>query len=189
MLLSLVQNSEAKRAYALHRQLFRKPGSENLLSDGDFERADIGHLIESNASNFDWRVMSVGASFAVIEKGFADENRMLRARAADRREGRIAEQMVVLQPGTYELSYIMNSASADAPEFFSWRLVCTAGVPVEFASPATPTRPDKWTRLSHRFEIRSGCDAHIIELRAQSMEGGNDANADYDKIALRRLKN
>jgi hypothetical protein len=186
-LMALVEAGQVREAFQLHRHLFGNVGGSGLVSNPGFERTDVDYEVNSNASPFDWRVLDVGRSTASVEKLRSEEERVLRASAAGSLEGRIAEQTVVLGPGTYELSYRVRSPDADGPEQIRWSLRCSAGVPVLFEAPRFRTRSETWVRRRHRFVVTGGCPSQVLELRADPVAGQPPKDVEFDDVQLRRL--
>lgn len=182
---ALVQEGQVEQAYKLHRLLFER-GRDVLVSNPGFERRDVGYEVNSSASPFDWILLNVGRSSAAIETDPL-QGRILDVTAAGEIEGRVAEQLVVLQPGSYDLSYRIRSSDPQAGERVRWFVRCAAGTPILFTQPAARLTSDGWTVRHHRFDVRGECPAQTLELRADPGLGAAPIEVQFDDVQLRRL--
>ncbi len=185
-LVSLLAAGQPAQAEHLHRLLFEK-GRPVIVSNGGFERQDVGYTVDSTASPFDWRFLVAGRSSADIQSSEGAARRVLLASVAGGLEGRIAEQTVILAPGTYELSYRVKPERAEAPRSLKWSIRCSSGVPLLFVSPEARLAPNTWQNVRSRFAVGGQCPSQILELRADPELTSARVDAEFDDVQIVRV--
>jgi hypothetical protein len=180
---ALVDTGDVAKGFELHRLLFER-NRPVLVSNAGFERTDVGYEVNSSASPFDWILLNVGRSSAAIEG--EGRSHVLDVTAAGEIEGRVAQQLVALQPGSYVLSFRVRPDDPTAGQRVKWGLRCAEGAPVLFTQPPAQLAADRWTVKQYGFSIGSECRSQVLELRVDPSLGTAPVDVKFDDIQLRR---
>ena len=129
----------------------------------------------SESGPFDWTLQRQATTIAQApgRKGQA-----LSARPLADKEQRLAQQTLVLAPGSYRLTLDarldgLSDASMD------WALSCGRG-PFDSLARLSIARSDDWTVRSTTFTVPVGCEAQALELRA----GGAGVWGWFDNVRI-----
>lgn len=176
----LVAQGEARRAHALWR---RTTGADAGLSDGGFDAASAER---GRQSPFEWRPTRLpGAvvSFAVPDAPV--DGRAMRVRTDGIASGSAVEQMLLLPPGHYALTYRARGEEPGALAGFGWTLACGAAPP----GPVT-VRDDGapgWRTARGAVSIGVGCAVQRLALGTVRATGRPGAIW-VDQVALKPLR-
>jgi hypothetical protein len=179
-----------------------------LIGSGDFQRAYlawINFLPETALSGiafvydgdfaglpgpppFNWRLYSEGSGNAeMIHKSSLPQGTALEANYFSEQPATLAEQVIVLEPGSYVFSYsVTGSRDGDAGGGLGWSLRCLDKQGTELLrSGLLPTQP---TRVDVRFVVpASGCVAQKLSLVGTSGDVPATIRADYSGLTVTRL--
>jgi hypothetical protein len=103
--------------------------------------------------------------------------------------GRVAEQLVYLEPGAYRLTAAVRTESGHPADRLAWTLTCaTAGGGERASTPAgaagAPT--DAWAALSGRFEVPANCPAQWLRLETRAADRRDPTLVWFDRVRLAR---
>lgn len=182
----LAQEGRTAAALALYRDLFPQAAGNAPLRDGGFERDDVDHSAGGASNVFDWRLFSEGGAAAGIDPAPGGEGRQLYVLSGGTVRARVLSQMLVLDPGTYQLTYRVRGEEPGATERIGWHLRCADLVGATLLEPAREALPDKeWHRRTRRFTVPQGCGAQLLELHSLPEIGSPDQVAWFDDVAIR----
>lgn len=165
-------------AWAQHHSL--QDAADDGVSDGGFEA-------EPALPPFGWTFKV--ADGAATQRGPAADGRgwVLQASAAGGLSRRtLAEQMMVLSPGVYQLSGRAWTRAGDPESRFVWSIRCVGGA--ERASMTEGrSSPGRWRTFAVDLEIpATGCDAQMLALQARPGASLAPVEVDYDQLAVAR---
>nr|WP_313633958.1 hypothetical protein [Brevundimonas naejangsanensis] len=165
-------------AWAQHHSL--QDATDDGVSDGGFEE-------EPALPPFGW-TFKVGDG-AAAQRGPATNGAgwVLQASVAGGLSRRtLAQQMMVLSPGVYQLSGRAWTRAGDAESRFVWSIRCVGGA--ERASMTEGrSSPGRWRTFVVDFEIpATGCDAQTLALQARPGASLAPAEVDYDQLVVAR---
>lgn len=139
---------EAKRIEEAQRLWLLLHHPARLVSNGDFETLpDSGR----NSGPAHWQVPSRNGRLVRADPSPRDaDNRALRIRSLE--DPTILEQRLLLQPGTYGLSYRAH-ATPPTPAELRWELRCLAGQPTVQAADALVEPTSGWQEFGATFIV------------------------------------
>jgi hypothetical protein len=179
-----------------------------LAGSGDFQRAYlawINFLPEKALSGiafvydgdfaglpgpppFNWRLHADGSGNAeLIGKSSLPQGTALEANYYSEQPATLAEQTIVLEPGSYSFSYsVTGSRDGDLGGSLGWSLRCLDKAGSELMRSALlPTRP---TRVDVRFTVpATGCTAQKLSLVGASGDVPATIRAEYSGLTVTRL--
>ena len=172
--------------YAPARQLWlRSIGANDAQSlfDGDFTRA-YNPPQEGYASPFEWNFSEdPGATSAIDQPPLAFSGVAMNVTVDPGFSGTVARQLVVLPPGTYQLSYAVSRVENADPGATSWSARCVNSQHALDATALLQPSGGRWDRAAFRFEVPPDCPAQWIELRGT----GNALSSSefwYDRLRI-----
>lgn len=176
----MIEARDFATAFALYNYLIRdQQKAASLLRNGNFEGPD-------SALPFDWSYNSDATLFAARETfGQGDDRLGLRLQASSGRGGEVARQIIVLQPGRYQLTAIARGVAAaqqDRPQIALGCLSDAASGPLAIA-----TLSEKDNSPMHLdFSIPSqGCPAQRVSI---IVAAAVETNAWIDDLKIVRLR-
>jgi hypothetical protein len=149
------------------------------VNDGDFED-------EPGLPPFGWTFRS--GDGAAAQRGFSAEGSggVLRASAVGGLARRtLAEQMLVLAPGTYQMTGRAWVRSGDPEGRFVWTLRCVGGAELASFEERGASRTG-WKDFSVELQIPGGCPAQMLSLQARPGTSLAPTEVDYDRLAVTR---
>jgi hypothetical protein len=179
-----------------------------LVASGDFQRAYlawINFLPESALSGiafiydgdftglpgpppFNWRLSSDSSGNAeLVRKSGLPQGTALEATYFSEQPVTLAQQTIVLEPGSYAFSYsAIGSREGEGSGGLGWSLRCVGKNSAElFRSGLLPSNP---TRVDVRFVVPpSDCSAQVLTLAGTSGDVPATIRADYSGLAMTRL--
>lgn len=176
----LVELNRFGSAWRLYRLLAGPAATpQQLLRNGDFELPNMFPA-------FDWQLESgaqLGSEQARAERG---QGQALRAYAASGMGGVVASQLLMLPPGTYEVSAAAGRVDGSEPARLAWQLVCAGGDGQAFSEGDIPSLGQP-TRSRLRFSVPpSGCPAQWLQLVVKSDFGPGGVGGWVDSVSVRR---
>jgi hypothetical protein len=178
VMLPFFKQSRYPQAYLLWVEFLPAEALPHLgdIYDGDFQGLP-------GSAPFNWKAESTGG-YAVEFGPGPGGDRAMHVTYDGQMRAVLAEQVLLLPPGRYELSlrsYLENTQSDPTLE---WRIGCLP-MPPELLKFEDAGEPFVWTTRGGRFEVPAGCRVQQLQLRG--IASGQGAEAWYDKIALKRL--
>ena len=169
LLNGLVRRGDYEQAYGLWRRFAGFNGERPLLFNKGFAPV-------AAPPPFNWTFNS--SSAGVVEPG----NGRMRVLYYGRANAVLAFQLLLLPPGSYDLS--MNVSGNAAPDALAWSLYCLAGkkplAQLELG-PSSPARA--------RFEVpESGCEAQMLELRGRVLDVPKDSDVLIGPAEIQRSR-
>jgi len=178
-----------------------------LVGSGDFQRAYLAwiNFLPENALSgiafvydgdfaglpgpppFNWRLFSEGSGNAeMVRKSNLPQGTALEANYFSEQPATLAEQTIVLEPGSYVFSYsVTASRDGDIGGGLGWSLRCLDKQSRELLrSGLLPTQP---TRVDVRFVVPAGCVAQKLSLVGTSGDVPATIRADYSGLTVTRL--
>lgn len=155
----------------------RPQATTGLLIDGGFEAAD-------SLPPFGWRLLAADGGAADIIRSPEGEGRALQATVlGGLKRQRVAEQLLVLTPGSYRLQGRLwrDGGGPDAPVV--WTLRCENGPVIESvaSSPAPQGEP---TVFSLAFETPQNCPAQRLALETRPGASLSALTVIYDDLKI-----
>lgn len=152
------------------------------VSDGGFEEGPT-------LPPFGWTLRA--GDGAAAQRGTAADGAgwVLQASAAGGLARRtLAEQMMVLAPGAYQLSGRAWTRAGDPESRFVWSVRCVGGA--ELASmPEGRSSPGRWRTFAVDLKIpTTGCEAQTLALQARPGASLALAEVDYDQLVVTRKR-
>lgn len=177
-------------AYDLYRVVApdRIATGRNLVIDGTFERQADEYFPGSANTIFDWRVFEAGESFAQVETVLDDrDNTALFVGGAHGENGRLAEKIVTLPAGRYNLSYRVRIEDGEGIDGLRWIVRCADANGARLAAePLGGVEEEQWRTRTFAFEVPSDCSAQVLEIGAFEVPLGSNPAALIDDIVLQR---
>jgi hypothetical protein len=180
----LVQRLVAARDYTNAWQVYRllkqaPPGSPEPLRDGSFAGA-------STVAPFDWFMANEGAIRAERRVRGGGEDPALFISAEGGTTGEAARQLLLLQPGSYQLTAAIGSVAE----------VAAAGVDILISCPGQPARTlgqsrfvpaePGGSRFSVAFTVPGGCPAQTLSFGVRSNSETGASEAWIDNVSITR---
>jgi hypothetical protein len=156
---SLINEGHAPLAYVLQVEFLsaEQVGALDYLNNGGFD-------LPLSGLPFDWTIDGVnGARAAIVVDDNA--NKVLRVEFHDTRVAfRHVSQLLLLQPGSYQLTGAARSVELLNDRGMQWIIACADGEQIAATDRISGTRP--WTPFSLTFEVpnRSGCAVQSLRL-------------------------
>lgn len=179
------ENSVAEAA-ALYRTVVpqRQGTAANLLWDGGFALNAGDYEPGPQNTVFDWRVYASEASFGAVEKP-ADHSQALVLIGRSGDEGRLAERLMVLLPGTYRLAWNARRDTPDEAGGLVLIVRCENG-PEVLTQPLTRGLTDRWQPFAVTFTVPAqGCSSQTLSLAARGISPGQQPAMYLDDLVLR----
>lgn len=167
----------------LVRRALGRPG------DGGLQNGDFQAELETQLYPFGWRLGSgPGVAPAVLEDDANPANLALRVDYDGFGRTRIAEQMVMLEPGHHELGARLKAETPAADLRMQWTVSCAESGQTILRRPVGVGQPDAagWGKLAARFTVPStGCAAQWVRLEPVPGDRRTGLSAWFDDIRLR----
>ncbi|WP_156818942.1 hypothetical protein [Sphingomonas sp. Mn802worker] len=127
---------------------------------------------------FDWTLAANGL-------GAADpDNGELAVDYYGRDSGNLADQMLVLSPGRYQLVFATEGGKPNAASQLFWTVACASGDKSIFANIAVPTTPGSH-RAGSPFMVPATCPAQTLTLRGEAGEFPSPVSLTIKGLAIR----
>lgn len=127
---------------------------------------------------FDWTLAASGL-------GAADpDNGTLAVDYYGRDSGNLADQMLVLSPGRYQLDFATEGGKPNAASQLFWTVACATGDKTVLANVAVPTPPGLH-RAGGAFTVTSTCPAQTLTLRGEAGEFPSPISLTIKGLAIR----
>ena len=138
----------------------------------------------AGAAPFNWRLFPSAGLSVETAKSSASRKSGLFVDYPVRDPATLADQLLVLPPGTYRLTARFQITGAAAGASLGWTVRCAAGDAVlgetrQKADVATP-----WTALATTFTVPPDCPAQWLRLGGRAGDGFGDLSALYDDVAV-----
>ena len=167
---ALVKRLADEHAFREANDLWRRSlsvafrGGSAGVYDGDF-RGGPG------APPFNWRLSNGSDAFAELGRA-PDGQPALHVQFSTGADSRLAEQLMVLPPGTYRLRGAALLGDRQAPDQLAWSVACAEGGRVVLARAAQGAAPGPdWTSFDVPFEVPAeGCGAQWLSLRGLAQD-------------------
>jgi len=162
------------------RSRLNRPPIDVAVANGGFADADA-------PAPFQWRlVQKAGVAAEIVADDLRPSNPALRIDYDGYASAQIAEQLILLEQGSYHFSVETRSESGAPSARLSWTLTCAPGGGVIGALPAgeASARRNVWTSLSGRFEVPAGCPAQWLRLETRADDRRSPTMVWFDRITL-----
>jgi hypothetical protein len=179
----LVASADYQRAYLAWINFLPETALSGIafIYDGNFAGLP-------GAPPFNWRLYNDASGNAELtRKSSLPQGTALEASYFSEQPATLAEQVVVLEPGSYAFSYaVTGSREGDFGGSLGWSLRCLDKPGAELLrSGLLPSRP---TRVDVRFAVPvTGCGAQILSLVGTSGDVAATIQAEYSGLTVRRL--
>lgn len=183
----LARENNIAAAAALYRTVAaeRRGTASNLLWDGGFSLAPAAYEPGPANSVFDWRVYGSDASFGAVEKP-ADHSQALILVGRAGADGRLAERLTTLLPGTYRIAWAARQDTPDKADGLRLIVRCANGREM-LSYPVGRGLSDKWKRYSATFVVpASGCASQTLSFAASGVAPDQQPAVYLDDVVVRR---
>lgn len=150
----------------------------NLVYDGSFRQRKA-------PPPFNWTLLSTASGMAEMNRDVMGGSSLL-SRYYGGEPAVLADQMLVLSPGSYRLAARVQADEMPLDGTFSWRLSCLPSKRevVRLANPPGRREP---VNIGTEFTVPSDCRAQQLSLWAESDSGSSMAAARYTLVFIRSL--
>lgn len=167
-------------ALRLVRSRLNRPPPADSVTNGDFS--------DSAAPwPFQWRLtQKVGVTAEIVADDLRPADPALRVDYNGSATARIAEQLTLLDPGSYRLSAEVRTETGDPAARLTWTLTCGYGTRVIASLPAgaPAAAPDGWTAISGRFEVPAVCPTQWLRLDTSAADRSSPTVVWFDRIRI-----
>jgi hypothetical protein len=179
---TLVNQGRYADARAAWRDL-GKVQTASLVYNGDFAHTP-------GNTPFDWSVDDSEGWSAQVEQSPAPEAGMaLRVRYDGVSTAPPVQEMVLLAPGQYQLSFQQMDEVGDPGQVLNWTVKCAgSGQVIDQQQPSTSAESGSWRQAGGVFSVpQSGCDAQWVGITAQPGERPETSVRWYRRITITPL--
>jgi hypothetical protein len=156
----------------------RKPA---LLYDGGFSG-------QPGAAPFNWRLTGRDGAYSELAKT-PEGLDALQVRYPISRGQTLAEQLLVLPPGSYRLAGLAQTIEGEAEPRLQWRLSCADAGNTPFAVAAIDPAEDGWSTFSLAFQVPAqGCSAQWLRLANTPQAAFTSAEVSIRAVTLSALE-
>lgn len=162
------------------RARLNRPPVGDAVTNGDFTDA-------SAPEPFKWRLdQKAGVTSAIVADDVHRSDQALRVDYDGYANARIAEQLVLLPPGSHRFSAMIKIETGDPAARLAWTLTCipdgrtVASVPAGGPDAARNT----WTPFAARIEVPGGCPAQWLRLETRAEDRRTPTAAWFDRIEI-----
>jgi hypothetical protein len=178
----LLQKVDPSGVATVRARLNRPPAPAGVIVGGDFETAP-------GVQPFAWRFGEQAGLIAEVAPAPDAGNALYVAYQGFGAES-LADQLVALAPGTYELQGFEQTATAEDGARLTWTVVCAgaasgriAPAAIEFSAGARP----EWRRFTRTFQVPSaGCPVQWIRLDAPNRDRSRELLTWFDDLTIIR---
>ncbi len=178
----LVGEGDFDAAWRIHRLARKIAPAERFVRNGQFDRSD-------SFSPFDWRLESgvdLVAEPLLIEGSASGPALVVRATAGS--GGRVGQQLLFLQPGTYQFRSDLGPVPDSTPASLTWDVVC-AGEDATVLAESEPRLADLKGNIQFRFSVPAGgCPAQWLNLKVGFSDDSSSVAAWVDSVVIRPLR-
>lgn len=169
LLNSMVEAGQYREAYDLWLRLTGAPRAEGVFNPS-YRRT-------REPPPFNW-------SFTSDEAGVAEgQDEMLRVFHYGTKNAVLAKQVLLLEPGAYELA-VNTSGEVPGPDQLAWTLKCLPSGEERIAA----ALPNQGGLLRARFEIPgASCGAQLLELQGRGQDPAKTAHVRMGPIQMKRI--
>lgn len=167
-------------ALATVREQVGRPAPGLAVTNGGFSAGEA-------PEPFQWRLLQkAGIAAEITSDDIRPSNRALRVDYDGYATGVIAEQLVLLTPGSYRFAAEVRTEAGDAAARLAWTLSCAAGGQPIALLPAggVGVPSETWTTLSGQVEIPSGCPAQWLRLETRAADRRSATVVWYDRASI-----
>lgn len=165
---SLVDQGQFANAYAVWRRVTGMKDSRGALFNPGFAKSTV-------PPPFNWALATVGGVVEPIAGG------QLQVIYFGRSDAILAEQLVLLQPGQYELSMNISKPPGEGGEI-AWSLACVPGKNSLVRLPI-----DRQGRVAVGFSVPVGCGAQRLRLTGTPGEFPKSQDFSIGKLSLAKV--
>ncbi|WP_324808316.1 O-antigen ligase family protein [Sphingomonas sp. LY29] len=184
---SLVKSGEYRRAFDSWRRFAgaQSPNRSNVTA-GDFKGLENGDL-KAGAIPFKWSSGGIlDASAKLGTPPTSPSGLAIQARARSGATGAVLKQAIVLDPGTYRLTFRAQTDSAAALDGFEWSVTCREGKAVPAGAATRSPEENGWITVERILHISGACPSQELRLSASGVTPGS-IDAWYDDIAITKI--
>jgi len=165
----LVERGRFAAAREIWRRIYQIPAADAAAPIFDARFAG-----PSASPPFDWTLVASGLGVADIRRGSLVVNYY------GRESGELASQLLVLPPGRYRFTVIVDPGKPSDAARLNWTLACATGDKAELLTlPVTAGATRR--RLATAFDVSANCPAQMLLLRGEASEFPTTVN-----LTLRR---
>jgi hypothetical protein len=175
----MIQKGEYRHAWGAYVALSDNP-SQALVRNSDFEA-------DPTFSPFEWDLVDERDRRAEQVPRLDDQSQTsLRVLGSGGAIGTVAKQMLMLEPGGYRMSSLVEFAGSPGLERLSWRIECVrAGDPIYRLD--APARRQGRINMTGAFRVPgSGCEAQWLQLELMAPDTPSGAEAWVHNITIER---
>lgn len=177
---TMVERRQFEPAWRVY-QLLAGSGPAAMLRNGDFEQAN-------RYPPFDWEIaddLNVDGELRPATEG---RGQHLHASATSGSGGMVARQLLLLQPGTYEVTAVAGTDEGTNPAHLQWVVQCAGatGTPLLSADLPALTRQ---VQARATFRVPAGCTGQWLNFNVRADFGPGTTAGWVDRVGLRRIGN
>lgn len=167
-------------ALRLVRSRLNRPSPTDTVTNGGFNDS-------AAPSPFQWRLtQKAGVTAEIVADDFRQTDPALRLDYNGYATARIAEQLILLSPGSYRLSAAVRAETGDPAARLAWTVTCGYRTQVIGSFPAGPGAgaPDTWSAISGRFEVPAACPIQWLRLETRAADRRSPTVVWFDRITI-----
>jgi hypothetical protein len=177
---TMIERRQLEPAWRVY-QLLAGASPAGTLRNGDFDHAN-------RYPPFDWEIadgLNVGAELRPSAEG---RGQHLRAFATSGSGGMVARQLLLLQPGTYEVTATAGPDDDANPAHLNWTVQCAEGTGAPLI---TADLPGLARRVQARamFRVPAGCRGQWLNFNIRADFGPGTTAGWVDGVGIRRIGN
>lgn len=177
LLTRLVERGQIPQARKIWRRLYAIP--DNRAAELLYDPAIEGW---PGSPPFNW-------SLAASSIGVADRQEGgIAVEYYGRESGELANQILVLPPGRYRLSFNAHAAAAPATDALTWNVACAGGTSSSLASLPMASLGVAPRRYSAEFVVPTRCDGQRLALSGSGAEFASTTRATITRLSITAVR-
>ncbi len=177
---TMIERRQLEPAWRVY-QLLAGPSPAAALRNGDFDRAN-------RYPPFDWEIadgLNVGAELRPSAEG---RGQQLRAFATSGSGGMVARQLLLLQPGVYEVTAAAGPDEDTNPAHLTWLVQCVGATGTPLLSADLPGLARR-VQARAMFRVPAGCGGQWLNFNIRADFGPGTTAGWVDQVSIRRIGN
>jgi hypothetical protein len=187
LMLAMILHGKGAEARALWTTLFGNSGPSTYVTEGGFDRTDPSSPEYTTPTAFDWWLNPSAKGYAdIMEAPTSQGNSALRIISTSADTSLFGRQVVILPPGTYELTARIYANREDASRVISSDITCQDGQTKITPPPSPgPLPTGRWVRFKTLFTVpREGCAYQSLNVRSLPRESHTEASLWFDDFVI-----
>lgn len=164
------------------RARLNRPAAAGTVSNGGFDKPDV-------PEPFQWRLaQDAGVVAEIVPDDVRPADPALRVDYDGYSASRIAEQLLLLTPGSYRFSAEARAEAGDPAGRLSLTLTCAPGDRKLMSIPAAAAGASVWTPFRADFTVPAGCSGQWLRLETRSGDKRQSTILWLDRIAVTPIR-